>query len=82
MALLEGHDYERREELLARFDLQSQDASFRFDEQSIPVSIARGIAVHQPGEDYSETFQRADAAMYEHKSAIKARCKEDFQDDR
>ena len=73
--LLEGSDYEKRDELLARFDEKSVHASFRAEEEDIPISVARGLAIHRAGQEFNELFQEADAAMYRNKAAIKAQKK-------
>lgn len=73
IAILEDQDYRERRELVADFIALAKEARFTFDGQELPVSVACGMAEHREGEDYTDTFQEADAAMYEHKAAIKAK---------
>ena len=71
-AILERHDYEHREELIAAFDEQIRAESFEVDGATLPVSVARGVGIYRPGMKYAEVFQEADDAMYEHKTSLKA----------
>ena len=73
VVILEGKDYEQRESLLELFDSESEKESFKVDEHELKVSIARGVAIYRKSEEFAEIFRQADAAMYEHKSAIKAK---------
>ncbi|MBR2179855.1 MAG: diguanylate cyclase [Selenomonadaceae bacterium] len=73
VAILTDKDYEDRERLLQQFDSETANESFMVDEQEIKVSIARGMALCNKSEEFSEIFRQADAAMYENKSAIKAK---------
>lgn len=73
VALLEGDDYGDRENLLQKFDSECERESFEADGREIKVSIARGIAVYNEAEEFSEVFRRADAEMYRHKAEIKAK---------
>ncbi|MBR2215159.1 MAG: diguanylate cyclase [Selenomonadaceae bacterium] len=72
VAILEHRDYENREELLKEFDRQIGGESFEYAGSTVSVSVARGLGVHSPGLDYAAVFKMADAAMYEHKTALKA----------
>ena len=73
VVILTDKDYEDRESLLKQFDSEVANESFTVDGQEIKVSIARGIAVYHKTEEFAEIFRQADAAMYENKSAIKAK---------
>ncbi len=72
IAILEGEDYDHREELLHEFDRQTADSRFTFNERKFPVSIARGIGILREQMDYNAVFRRADEAMYVNKAYIKA----------
>ena len=71
-AILEHHDYEHREELIAEFDEKTAAASFEVDGAILPVSVARGLGVFRQDMEYSAVFQEADDAMYQHKASLKA----------
>ena len=73
VTILTDKDYEDRERLLQQFDSEADNESFTVDNQVIKVSIARGVAIHHGVEEFAEIFRQADAAMYENKSAIKAK---------
>lgn len=66
-AILERQDYENRVEILERFraEMSAPDASVR---------VASGMSEYIPGTDreFSDVFRRADEAMYENKSIMKA----------
>ena len=72
VAVLERHDYDHREELIAAFDEQVAAESFEVDGVTLPVSVARGLGIYRPGLEYAAVFQAADDAMYAHKISLKA----------
>ena len=72
VAILEHHDYEHRDELFAAFDQKLTEESFEIEGTILPVSVARGLGLYQPGMDYASVFRQADDAMYQHKTALKA----------
>lgn len=69
VAILEGEDYRRREELIRAFES-------RMDENRSKnlVSISSGLAVYNPGadNDFNTVFERADRKMYDRKKQMKA----------
>ena len=65
---LEAPDFSR-----VRIHLESEKEYFQVNTQKINVSIARGISIYQNSEEFSEIFKKADAEMYKHKAAIKAK---------
>ena len=72
VAIVEGSDYDNREFLLNKFDKELIKETFKMNGYEIKVSVAHGIATYRASEEYETIFRRADARMYEHKSAIKA----------
>ena len=70
-AILEHQDYEQREALLRRFDEEVAEEKFDAAGHKLPLSVARGLAVYEKGMEYSAVAKRADAAMYNHKTALK-----------
>ena len=69
VAILQGQDYHRRAELLARFDAMNRENRERGG-----VVVACGLAEWNLLEDstFEAVFERADAAMYENKKRLKA----------
>ncbi len=78
-AVLEGRDYENREELLRLFDEKAAQEQFTIAGNTLTVSVARGLGVYENGMSFENVAKRADAAMYNHKSAIKAKFGEDVR---
>ena len=78
-AILEGEDYENREELLKLFDEKVSEEHFKAGEDILTVSVARGLGVYEPGMKFAEVSKKADAAMYNHKAAIKAKYGEEVR---
>lgn len=72
LVVLEGHDYEQREQLLAeagrRFSGVGQDEGLEPWER---YSAACGMGVYAQGMTVEEVFQRADEEMYRNKAAMK-----------
>lgn len=68
VTILEGHDYENREQLIAEFNQEIAK-----NRQNHDVVIALGMAEYQPGQDnsYKRIFERADLQMYEQKRRLK-----------
>ena len=71
VAILDGTDYELRDELLVEFDRAVAAKHFVIGEEDISLSVARGVGVWKRGMTYAEVFQIADDAMYAHKTEIK-----------
>lgn len=69
VALLEGEDYQNREELLSEFDRIAE-----VNQENGKAVVASGLATFRPGEDhtYRKIFERADRRMYERKVLLKA----------
>ena len=67
--LLEGPDYERREELMQSLNRQMEQNI----QKGGPVA-ALGLAVYRPGQDntFRSVFERADSEMYSRKKELKA----------
>lgn len=75
VAILEGSDYERCEELCQQFRNTVANATFVCENQEYPLSVAIGIATYSAKEHHSfeELFHLADERMYENKSLISQR---------
>ncbi len=78
-AVLEQKDYENRKELLNLFDDKILEERFEAAGDTLTVSVARGIGIYEQGMDFISVAKRADVAMYNHKSAIKAKYGEDVR---
>lgn len=79
VAILEGEDYENREQLLKLFDYRVAAESFDVAGETIQVSVARGLAIYEHGMLFAEVAKKADVAMYNHKAAIKAKYGEEVR---
>lgn len=71
VAILQGVEYENRNDIFAEFDKQSERNKEKSVEPYKAVSIARGMAIYDKNSDdsYQQVFERADAAMYSNKKA-------------
>lgn len=78
-AILEGKDYENRQALLIEFDEMVENETFTVAGNTLNLSVARGLGVHEQGMDFTAVSKRADAAMYNHKAAIKAKFGEEVR---
>ena len=78
-AILEGHDYENRQGLLLLFDEMVAQEKFTVANDTLTLSVARGLGVHEAGMDFAAVSKKADAAMYNHKAAIKAKYGEEVR---
>ena len=64
--VLQGHDYEHRDELVKEYAAEN-DAAFR----SGKAAVAWGVATYQGNERVGDVFKRADEAMYALKKQMK-----------
>ena len=78
-AILEHQDYENREALLKLFDEKVAEEHFEAGGDTLTVSVARGLGIYDSGMEFSAVAKRADVAMYNHKSALKAKFGEDVR---
>ncbi len=74
VVILERDDFVNRIQLLEEMDRTCARSSVSVENGSIPVSIARGLAVYDPENDSctEDVFNRADKEMYIHKQQCKA----------
>ena len=78
-AVLDGEDYENRHELLMLFDKKVAEEHFKAAGDILTVSVARGLGIYEPGMDFAAVAKKADVAMYNHKSALKAKFGEEVR---
>ncbi len=78
-AILEGSDYENREELLNLFDVEANKERFNAAGETLTISVARGLGIYEDGMKFAEVSKKADIAMYNHKAAIKAKYGEEVR---
>ena len=78
-AVLQGEDYDKREQLLRLFDEMAAAEYFKAGGDTLTISVARGLGIYQSGMDFDTVARQADAAMYEHKTAIKSKFGEDVR---
>ena len=74
VVILRYEDLTRVTELLGRLDAAVAGDAIALRVGTLPLSIARGVAVFEPDIDrrYADVFVRADQAMYVHKQKVKA----------
>jgi diguanylate cyclase (GGDEF) domain len=74
VALLQGDEYEKREQLLETFDREAGSLNAGAAKLWEQVRISRGMAVHEAETDESaeDVLARADALMYENKKRRRA----------
>jgi diguanylate cyclase (GGDEF)-like protein len=72
--ILRGKDLEKHRALIEKMDVAFASDFISVNEISVPVLVARGVAVFDPTIDnvYTDVFSKADHAMYMNKQAMKA----------
>ncbi|MCR4793134.1 MAG: GGDEF domain-containing protein [Lachnospiraceae bacterium] len=68
VALLEGTDYNNREELLGNFDKEMED---NLSDGKVVISSGLSIFVQSDDKTFDQVFGRADTGMYERKKYLK-----------
>ena len=73
VVILRGKDLERHRALIERMDSTFSDDYVTVHDESVSVSIARGVAVFSADIDrvYTDVFAKADQAMYMNKESMK-----------
>lgn len=79
VAVLEREDYKRRYELICIFDENIAKESFQIEDETINVSVARGVGIYEQGMAFADVSKKADNEMYIHKAAIKAKYGEEVR---
>ena len=71
--IMRGHDYEKRDELIEKFDQNAAEACEKALNKWEEIRVAKGVAVFDPKTDpYAiDTVRRADKIMYQDKRARK-----------
>ena len=74
VVVLKGKDLERYHALIEKMDVAFSADYITVNDETIPVSIARGVSVFDPSIDrvYTDVFAKADHAMYMNKEDMKA----------
>ena len=74
VVVLRGKDLERNHALIEKMDVAFSADYIAVNDETIPVSIARGVSVFDPSIDrvYTDVFAKADHAMYMNKEDMKA----------
>jgi diguanylate cyclase (GGDEF)-like protein len=73
LVILQNRDLENFAQLCESFDLECANSSIVADEDTIPISVAKGFAKYDPTADtqFVDVFNRADDAMYKNKRKMK-----------
>ena len=74
LVVLQNKDLENREKLFEEFRSNCACTFVEGDGEQIPLRIASGFALFDAAQDtrFADVFNRADDAMYENKSKMKA----------
>lgn len=74
VVVLRGKDLEKHHSLIEKMDAAFSAEYISVNDETVPVSIARGVAVFDPSIDriYTDVFAKADHAMYMNKEDMKA----------
>lgn len=74
VVVLKGKDLERHRTLIERMDEAFSADYITVNDETIPISVARGVSVFDPAIDriYTDVFAKADHAMYMNKQDTKA----------
>ena len=67
VVILEGEDYDRRDELIDKVKVLSNE-NVKTEEG---VVIACGMGVYGSGDTFHDVFHKADQGMYDHKKSLK-----------
>ncbi|MCQ2087721.1 MAG: GGDEF domain-containing protein [Bacilli bacterium] len=67
------NEFEHLDEFLKDFENNLECQTISFEGVELTLSLARGVAIHEPGEKYNDTYQRADRDMYVNKPIVKAK---------
>ena len=72
--ILKGTDYDNYRSLLVRLDEACAEDGISVNDDTLPVSLARGVSIFDNEIDcvYEDVFAKADHAMYLHKEQSKA----------
>lgn len=72
--ILENRDFEEYRTLLEKLDAECAKESITIEQGSLPISIARGVAIYNREVDhvFQDVFRHADDLMYMHKRSSKA----------
>jgi diguanylate cyclase (GGDEF)-like protein len=73
VVILQNHDLEEREQLFASFSLACANAFVDVGGTKLPVNVAKGFSMFDPGTDtqFYDVFNRADNEMYKNKNEMK-----------
>ena len=73
VAILEGSDYENREQLFCTFMQQMKNTTYLAGDTELTISAALGMCAYSPEKhrSFDEVFQEADRSMYENKDLCK-----------
>lgn len=74
VVILKGKDLERHRTRIEKMEIAFSADYITVNDETVPVSIARGISVFDPAIDrvYTDVFAKADHAMYMNKEDMKA----------
>lgn len=64
LGLINAADLVKAEPIVSRLLNAVRQSQLLCDDQVVTITVSMGLAEHEPGESYAETFRRADEALY------------------
>ena len=71
IVLLLDDDLKNYEKIIKEFDEKFRYSLIEYEGKELIFSVARGVSIYKEGQEYKDTFNVADKAMYENKMEIK-----------
>ena len=71
IVILLGDDLKNYKKIIEEFDSLFRFSHIDYEGKDLIFSVARGVSIHKDGQEYKDTFNIADKAMYENKVEIK-----------
>ncbi len=71
IVLLLDDDLKNYEKIIKEFDEKFRYSLIEYEGKELIFSVARGVSIYKEGQEYKDTFNVADKAMYENKIEIK-----------
>ena len=69
--ILLDDDLKNYEKIIEEFDSKFRYSHIEYEGKELIFSVARGVSIYKDGQEYKDTFNVADKAMYENKVEIK-----------
>lgn len=64
LGLINGAGIQEAEQIVSRLLQSVQDICLKHEDRDVHITVSMGLAEHEEGETYADTFRRADEALY------------------